>query len=409
MNEQHLNNLAELAVKTGVNLQPGQKLVINTPIEAVDFARRIAAIAFAAGAKDVRMNYNDEKFTKIRYDHGELEIFQSLPQWLIDRQMSVVEEGYAIISIYADDPDLLKDVDPEKIKAATQASHQALAAYQRAVMNNENRWLVISVPTLGWARKVYPGVDDAVAMEQLWEDIFKATRADQDDPVAAWQAHNENFAAKEKYLNEMKFDRFIYRNDSGTNLTVGMPAGYIFSGGSEIAADGVPFFPNMPTEEVFSAPHKDRVDGTVAASYPLVYNGQVIDKFSLTFKDGKVVDFDAEVGKDVLEALLTTSENADRLGEIALVPYHSPISDMNLLFYNTLFDENASCHFALGAAYPMCLEGGTKMSTEELQAHGLNYSTTHEDFMVGTEDLSIIGVTKEGEEVAIFVDGDWAF
>ncbi|MDO4289323.1 MAG: aminopeptidase [Eubacterium sp.] len=406
MNNQQ--KLAELAVKIGVNLQPDQSLVINTPIECSDFARMVAEAAYKAGAWDVRMNYSDEKFSRIRYKNAGLKALEEVPQWFVDKQKDVVSRGAAVISIYAEDPDLFADVDPTKIKAASAAVQRATEAYHMAMMNNQCRWCVVSVPTAGWAKKVFPDVPEDEATDKLWAAILKATRADLEDPVAAWQACNQNFEAKTKFLNDHQFDKFIYKNGRGTCIEVGMPENHIWAGGSEKAQDGVEFFPNIPTEEVFCAPHRDRINGTLVSSHPLVYNGQLIDKFSLSFKDGVVTGYTAQVGQDALKTLVEASKGSDRLGEIALVPYHSPISDMNLLFYNTLFDENASCHFALGAAYPTCVEGGETMDPEALKAAGLNYSTTHVDFMVGTEDLSIVGVKKDGTEVQIFKDGDWA-
>ena len=401
--------LAELAVKIGVNIQPGQSLVVNAPIECSPFARMVAQAAYDAGARDVVMNYSDEKFSRIRYKSAALEVFETVPQWFVDKQNYFVDNQFAVISIYAEDPDLFADVDPTKIKTASAAVQKATEAYHMAMMNNQCRWCVVSVPTTGWAKKVFPGVDESTAVDMLWDAILKATRADQDDPVMAWQAFNKNFEAKTKFLNDHQFDKFIYKNSLGTCVEVGMPKNHIWAGGSEAAADGVEFFPNIPTEEVFCAPHRDRVNGTLVSSHPLVYNGKLIDKFSLTFKDGVVTDYAAEVGQDALKTLVEASEGSNRLGEIALVPYHSPISDMNLLFYNTLFDENASCHFALGAAYPTCVKDGDTMDVPALTDAGLNYSTTHVDFMVGTADLSIVGVTAAGQEIQIFKDGDWAF
>lgn len=404
----HQQKLAELAVKIGVNIQPDQSLIINSPIECSAFARCVAEAAYAAGARDVVMNYNDEKFSRIRYKNAALEVFEQVPQWFIDKQNYLVDQHFAVISIYAENPDLFSDVDPLKIKTASVAVQKATEKYHMAMMNNQCRWCVISVPTAGWAKKVFPDDPEEIAVEKLWEAIFKATRADQENPVDAWYRFNKSFEAKTRFLNDHQFDRFIYKNQLGTDIEVGMPKNHIWAGGSETAADGVDFFPNIPTEEVFCAPHRDRINGTLVSSHPLVYNGQLIDDFSLTFKDGVVIDYQAKIGHETLKTLIEASEGSDRLGEIALVPYHSPISNMNLLFYNTLFDENASCHFALGAAYPTCVENGEEMDPETLKAAGLNYSTTHVDFMIGTEDLSIIGIEADGTEIPIFVDGDWA-
>lgn len=408
MQKENLQKLAKLAVRIGVNIQKDQNLVVNSPIECSEFARALAEEAYKAGARDVSINYSDEKFSKIRYTHADLDVFKEVPDWFVAKQNNAVEKGSALISVYADDPDLLKDVDPEKIKTASAAIQSATEAYHMAMMNNECRWCVVSVPTVGWAAKVFPGVEPETAVDMLWESIFKATRADQDDPIAAWHQFNKSFEDKTRFLNHSQFVKFIYKNSLGTDIEVGMPENHIWAGGSEKAADGVEFFPNIPTEEVFSAPHKDKVNGTLVSSHPLVYNGQLIDNFSLTFKDGKVVSYQAETGEEALKNLIEASEGSNYLGEISFVPYHSPISDMDTLFYNTLFDENASCHFALGAAYPTCVKDGSSMSVDELKEAGLNYSTTHVDFMVGTEDLSITGIQADGTQVPIFVNGDWA-
>ncbi|MEG0076143.1 MAG: aminopeptidase [Eubacterium sp.] len=408
MHTNNMKKLAELTVKIGVNIQPRQNLIINSPIECSEFARALAESAYKAGARDVMINYNDEKFSKIRYTHATLDVFKEVAPWFVDKQNDTIKKGCAVISVYADDPDLLKDVDPEKIKTASGAIQKATESYHMAMMNNECRWCVVSVPTIGWATKVFPGVEDETAVDMLWDAIFKATRADQDDPIEAWYTFNKNFEDKTNFLNKKQFVKFIYKNSLGTHLEVGMPENHIWAGGSEKASDQIEFFPNIPTEEIFSAPHKDQVNGTLVSSHPLVYNGQLIDHFSFVFKDGKVADYNAEIGQDALKNLVEASEGSNQLGEISFVPYHSPISDMNLLFYNTLFDENASCHFALGAAYPTCVENGSKLSVEALKTAGLNYSTTHVDFMVGTKDLSIIGIEKDGTEIPIFTNGDWS-
>lgn len=402
-------NLADIAVAIGVNLQKGQKLIINSPIECAEFARIVAECAFNRGAGDVSIRYNDEKFARLRYDMASIDALTTIPKWQIDRMNAYVDDGDAVISIYADDPDVMAGVDSEKVKAASNASQQAAVNYHLAVINDRIRWCVISVPTVGWAKKVFPDLSREKAVDALWNAIFKATRTDQPDPLSAWKAHDESFQEKCNFLNEHQFDAFIYKNSIGTDIKVGMPKNHIWAGGSETAQDGIEFFPNIPTEEIFSAPDKNRINGTLAASHPLVYNGQLIDHFSLTFKDGVVTEYQAETGEEALKSLVEANKGSNMLGEISFVPYHSSISDLNILFYNTLFDENASCHFALGSAYPTCIEGGQNMSEDELSQAGLNISTTHVDFMVGTKDLSIIGLDTDGNETPIFINGDWAF
>lgn len=408
MNNNSRQKLAEITVKIGVNLQEHQKLVINAPLDCADFARILSKTAFEAGALDVMVNYSDQKLARIRYDHATTEVLTQVPDWQRDKYQYIIDEGAAIISIHAEDPTVLAGVDTTKVQAASNAIQKAAASYQQAITNSERRWCVISVPTTGWAKKVFPELEEAEAVESLWTAIFQATRTDLPDPVAAWTHHDAQFEEKCRFLNTHQFDTLVYKNNRGTNIRVGMPKNHLWSGGSEVAGDGISFFPNIPTEEIFCAPDKNRIDGTLVASHPLVYQGQLIDDFSLTFKAGQVVDYRAGVGLDALKSLVTANKGSDYLGEIALVPYDSPISNMDILFYNTLFDENASCHFALGSAYPMCVEGGQKMDEAQLEAVGLNTSMTHVDFMVGTEDLSIVGVDAQGNETPIFVSGNWA-
>ncbi len=398
-------NLAEISVKIGVNLQPGQELFINSPIETADFARLIAKSAFDAGAKDVHVNYQDEKLSKLRYEGADKETLSEIPDWFKLKYDEILDKKGAVISIHASDPDLLSGIDQEKILASVKAREEATREYSDAIMADDVRWCVISVPTDSWAKKVFP--QSSTPVDDLWKAIFKTTYTDQEDPVACWREKDKAFKARAEKLNEKQYKALRYKNSRGTDITVGLPKNYIFSGGSEKAKDGVEFFPNLPTEELFSAPDKDRVDGTLVSAYPLVYNGKIIDRFSLTFKDGKVVDYKAEIGEDALDSLIHVSEGSDHLGEVALVPYDSAISNMNLLFYNTLFDENASCHFALGAAYPTCVKGGENMRPEELEKAGLNQSPTHVDFMVGTDDLKITGVLEDGTEEKIFENGNF--
>ncbi|MCH4072782.1 aminopeptidase [Pseudoramibacter sp.] len=404
-----LNNLAQIACDLGVNLQPGQKLLINTPVSCSDFARLIAEKAFERNAKDVMIQYHDEYFSKIRYQHADLEALTSIPKWQQEKMNDYVNQNFAIISIYAEDPDAMQDVDAAKIVAANKAMQKAGKRYQNAILNDQIRWCVISVPTSGWAHKVFPELPVEEAVQKLWDAVFYSTRTDVKDPIHAWQTHNNNFHQKVNFLNQHQFKELIYTSSSGTNLHVGMPENHIWSGGSEVAQDGISFFPNMPTEEIFCAPHKDRINGKLVSTHPLVYNGQLIDHFQFTFKDGIVTDFSAEQGYETLKALIESTSGSNQLGEVSFVPYDSPIQNLNLLFYNTLFDENASCHFALGAAYPSCIKNGQSMDDKELTAAGLNVSDTHVDFMVGSSDLDIVGVDSEGKTCQIFKDGNWAF
>ena len=403
-----MKNLAGITVQIGINVQPGQPVVINTPVECADFARLLAQAAYEAGAGDVLLDYSDARLARLRYDNVSIERLTNIPNWKIDKLHSRLDEGAAMISIHADDPSVMAGVDTSKVLAASRASQAATKFYHEAVITNANRWCVISVPTPGWAKKVFPDLSETEAVSALWEAIFKATRTDLPDPVAAWRQHDDSFKSIAGYLNQKQFKILHYKNSLGTDFTIGMPDNHVWAGGSENAKDGVNFFPNIPTEEIFSAPHKDTANGTLVAAYPLVYHGQLIENFSLTFKDGVVVDFSAETGYEALDSLIHSCPGSDRLGEIALVPARSPISEMGILFYNTLFDENAACHFALGSCYPECVAGGAELSEAEQNAIGLNTSDTHVDFMVGTTDLTITGIDADGNAWPIFIDGNFA-
>lgn len=403
-----LEKYARLTVETGVNIQPGQTLVVNTPIECAAFARAIATAAYQRGARDVVMNWKDELFAKIRFLHAPTEVFGEFPDWQREFYLSYARQGAAFVTIAASDPELLRAVDPARVALAEKTGSTALAAYREMLMSNRNTWSIVSVPTTAWAQKVFPGEAADAAARKLWQAIIKTVRVDRDDPVAAWEKHKQVLQRRREFLNKHQFKSLHYRNALGTDLTIALPDGHIWLGGSEFTPAGVEFVANMPTEEVFTLPQRTGVNGTVVSSKPLNYNGNLIENFSFTFRDGKVVDFRADKGAAVLEKLLQTDDGASHLGEVSLVPYDSPISQANILFYNTLFDENASCHLALGKAYPVCLQGGADMSEEELAAAGANDSLIHVDFMVGTKDLEITGTTVAGQEVAVFRRGNFA-
>ena len=404
-----LDKYANLCVRVGINIQKDQPLVINAPVEGVEFVRLLAKRAYEAGAKEVYVNWNDGDITRMKFEYAPMEVFENFPKWYADGMEDYAEKGAGFISISAQDPYLLKGIDPKKIAANNKSSSIALKKFREYTMNDINSWCVISIPTKKWAKRVFPDVNEEEAVEKLWDAIFKALRIYEEDPVEAWKNHLNNIESKVKFLNEMNFKKLHYKSSNGTDLEVELPEGHIWAGGGGNNSKGVYFVANMPTEEVFTMPHKYRVNGVVYSTKPLNYGGNLINNFSLTFKDGKVVDFTAEEGYEVLKDLLDLDEGAKRLGEVALVPYDSPISNSNIIFYNTLFDENASCHFALGKAYPTNLKGGPDMNEEELDKAGVNDSLTHVDFMVGTDDLSIVGETREGKKVQIFEKGNWAF
>ncbi|MCF6460226.1 aminopeptidase [Clostridium sp. Cult3] len=404
-----LDEYAKLCVEVGINLQKGQPLVINAPVEGADFVRLVAKHAYALGAKEVHVNWNDEALIKMKYENAPMEVFENFPKWYADGLEEYAEEGAGFLSIYSQDPELLKEIDPKKIAANNRASSMALKDFRKYTMNDLNAWCVVSIPTQGWANRVFPEVSDEEAMKKLWQAIFMATRMDLEDPIKAWEEHLKNLEEKVNFLNEKKFKKLHYKSSNGTDLEVELPEGHIWAGGGGKNSKDVFFVANMPTEEVFTMPLKTGVNGIVHSTKPLNYGGNLIDNFKLTFENGKVVDFEAKQGYEVLKDLFSLDEGAKHLGEVALVPYDSPISNSNIIFLNTLFDENASCHFAFGKAYPTNIEGGENMTDEELEKAGVNDSLTHVDFMVGSKDLSIVGETKDGKRIQIFENGNWAF
>ncbi|MCC0699371.1 aminopeptidase [Clostridioides sp. ZZV15-6383] len=404
----NLEKYAELAIKVGVNIQPGQSLLIKSPIECADFARNALKEAYKCGAKNVYIEWSDEESTLIKYLYAPDETFHEFPKWTAEQYVDIAKEGGAFLSVYAQNPDLLKDVDPERVANFQKASGKALKEWRSYTLTDKCKWSIVSVPTKDWAKKVFPNLSEDKAIEKLWDTIFKCSRVDGQDPIKAWEEHNENLKSKMDFLNKNNFKTLKYKS-SKTNLTLDLPKGHIWLSGASKDPNGISFNPNIPTEEIFGMPHKFKVNGTVYSTKPLVYGGNIIDNFFLTFKDGKIIDFSAEKGFETLKKLIETDEGSHYLGEVALVPYNSPISDTNTIFYNTLYDENASCHFAIGSAYKTCLEGGNNLKDEELDEYGVNDSLTHVDFMVGSADMDIIGETYDGKQIQIFKNGNWAF
>ena len=402
--EKNLEKYAELAVKVGVNIQPGQTLLVRTPIECAPFVRKVVKKAYDLGAKEVHIEWSDEECSLIKYLNAPEETFNEFPKWISDQYVDIAKNGGAFLTIYAQNPDLLKDVDPKRVANAQKASAKALQEWRSYTLSDKSKWSIVSVPTVSWSKKVFPGVSEEEAVEKMWEAIFKCTRVDQEDPIEAWNKHNKDLKTRMNFLNDSKFKK-LYFKSSKTDITMELPEGHIWASGASKAPNGIDFNPNIPTEEVFTLPHKFGVNGVVASTKPLVYGGNVINNFTLTFKDGKIVDFTAEEGYETLSNLISTDEGSHYLGEVALVPFKSPISDTNIVFYNTLYDENASCHFAIGTAYKSCIENGVNIPEEELDKYGINFSMTHVDFMIGSSDMDIVGETANGEKVQIFKDG----
>lgn len=404
-----IEKYADLIVKKGLNIQKDGLLFINSPIECASFARKVSEKAYKAGAKDVYINYGDENFSKIRFENASMETLKNVPSFEVEKYLYYQREGASFLSISASNPELLKDIDSKKVAAFSQSRSIALKDYYAKVMNNENAWCVVSLPTVAWAKKVFPDLSEEKAVEALWEAIFKIVRVDLEDPNTEWTNHSNNLKEKIKSFKKYNFKTLKYSNSLGTDLEIELPEGHIWCGGSDFTSKGLEFIANIPTEEIFTLPKKTGVNGIVYSTKPLNHSGTLITDFSLTFKDGKIVDFTAKEGYYALKELIETDEGSHYLGEVALVPYDSPISNSNILFYNTLFDENASCHLAIGRAYGSCIEGGEQMSEEELEKHGVNDSLQHVDFMVGSKDLNIIGITHSGEEIQVFKDGNFTF
>ena len=400
---------ANLLIKAGLNLQKGQALVIHCPVDCADFARLCADAAYDAGCKEVFLDWSDDYIRRQRYLRADESTFDKFPAWQKLLYLDTASQGAAQLSILATDPELLKGVEPDRIKRANVVQGTELKEYLDKVSASEFQWCVASAPTASWAAKVFPdkNIDDAVGA--LQDAIYSTVRIfDDGDPFELWEEHRRDVGRRKDTLTGYNFNSLHYKNSIGTDVTVGLPHNHFWEGGFETAKNSIDFCANMPTEEIFTSPLKTGVNGVIVSSKPLAHNGNIIDNFKLTLENGKIIKAEAERGQDTLENALSLDEGASYLGEVALVAHDSPISSQNILFYNTLFDENASCHFAFGNAYP-CVKGGRDMTAEQRIEAGLNDSITHVDFMIGTHDLSIVGTTHNGQEIPVFVDGNFAF
>lgn len=406
--KQLIKDYAGLLIKSGLNIQKGQRLSISSPVECADFARLCAEAAYEAGCKEVLMRWSDDELTRMKYLKAADEVFDVCNSWVIDYLDTLSEEGAAFLTIHAEDPDLLNGVDPDRIKRAQISSGKALEAYHARITSSECPWCVCSVPSKAWAKAVFPELGEEDAVARLWKEILASVRVDGGDAIKNWRDHTEKLKKHVDILNSYNFKTLRYKNSAGTDLTVDLPEGHYWAGGDEKSGTGIMFSPNMPTEEVFTLPHKDSMNGTIVATKPLSHNGTLIDGFSFRVENGKITEVHAEKGEDILRDAISVDEGASYFGEVALVPFDSPISNSKVLFFNTLFDENASCHFAFGEAYPQ-IKGSENMSKEELSEKGANFSMTHVDFMVGSEDLQITGITHDGEEIPVFINGNFAF
>lgn len=405
-----LKEYARLLVEVGLNLQPGQTPSIESDVEYAPLTRLCVAACYDRGAREVVVHYGDDVNTRETFLRADEAVFGEFPGYMKARFDWLLEQKAPRLSITGSDPELLKGVDPERIQTRRKVSSQNTKAYFDALMASKFQWCVAAYPTLSWAEKAFPDKKGEAALDALWEAIFSVCRITGDGKaVDRWKENVATIARRAKTLNDCQFASLRYTNSLGTKLTIRLPEHHVWAGGSERSAAGVEFMANIPTEEIFTAPRWDGVDGRVYAALPLALNGNLVKDFWLEFKAGRIVDVHAGEGEEVLRRAIDLDEGARYLGEVALVPYDSPIRNTGILFYETLFDENASCHLAFGRAYASCVRGGEDMSEEEKKAAGLNNSLTHVDFMVGTRDLSIVGTTHDGKEIPVFLDGNFAF
>lgn len=397
---------AELAVRAGLGLQQGQELVITAPLDAVTLVRRITEHAYRAGASLVTTFYVDDEATLARYRYAPDGSFDYAAAWLYDGIAAAYRSGAARLGITGTNPALLGGQDPAKIARANVALSRVSKPAMELITRHEINWSIVAAATPAWAKIVFPEADETTAMERLWDAIFAASRLNNEDPIAAWREHGANLQHRAALLNAKRYSALKYTGP-GTNLEIGLADGHLWLGGGTTALNGIACQPNIPTEEVFTTPHRERVHGTVRATKPLSYQGTLIEDISVRFEKGAVVEAHARTGESVLQQMIGTDEGARRLGEVALVPHSSPISSSGLLFSNTLFDENAACHIAMGQAYSTCLEGGDTLSPEQLKARGANESLIHVDWMIGSGELDIDGVTASGTQEPLMRRGEW--
>lgn len=405
---ENLKKYARLIAETGVNVQDNHTVVLQISVNQAPLARLITEEAYRLGAAEVIVQWSDETIQREFLAHAATDRIENVPQYKIDQTDDWIAKGASRISVVSSNPDALAGVDAQRVAAFQAANGKALVNLRKATQANKVSWTVVAAASEGWAAKVFPEL--ATSEEQvdaLWNEIFKTTRIYEENPVIAWDIHDKKLQEKAAELNEQQFTALHY-TAPGTDLTIGLPKNHLWEGAGSYNARGEEFMANMPTEEVFTAPDSRRVDGYVSSTKPLSYAGTIISGMKFTFKDGKVVEFSAEQGEEALKNLLAIDEGAKHLGEVALVPDPSPISQSGLIFYNTLFDENASNHLAFGSAYAFNLQGGTEMSEEELAEAGLNRSQTHVDFMVGSDKMNIDGIKEDGTIVPVFRNGDWA-
>ncbi|WP_283613753.1 aminopeptidase [Ligilactobacillus aviarius] len=405
--EEKLQKYAELIVKVGVNVQPGQEVVLYINVEQQHLAHLIVKEAYKAGAGKVMIKWSDTFAQREFLEHASDEFLENVPEFAKEEAQYIADHRCCRISMMSEDPGAFGGIDQKRVAAYQSANGKALMPVRQATQNNDLSWTVVAAASPAWAERVFPDLKGEAAVDRLWEEIFKTTRIDREDPIQAWKDHDTKLHEKEDWLNKEQFSALHYTSPR-TDLTIGLPENHVWEGGGSKNAAGIEFMANMPTEECFTAPDNRRIDGYVTSTKPLSYAGNILENMKFTFKDGKVVEATAEKGQAVLDHLLETDDGVRSLGEVSLVPDPSPISQSGITFFNTLFDENASDHLALGAAYPFNVQGGTKMNKDQLKAKGINFSQAHVDFMVGSADMNIDGIKKDGTIVPVFRNGDWA-
>lgn len=408
--KEKLQQYAELLVKVGMNVQPKQPVFIRSSVETLELTHLIVEEAYHCGSSDVRVVYSDPTLKRLKFENESVEHFANheIKSYDVEARMDYVKRGAANLALISEDPDLMDGIDSQKLQAFQQQNARAFKGYMESVQKNQFPWVVAAFPSKAWAKRVYPELSVEEAYIKFIDEVFDIVRIDGNDPVENWRQHIANLSVYAQKLQQKNYHALHYVSE-GTDLTVGLAKNHIWEDAtSYVNGKEQAFIANIPTEEVFTAPDRNRVDGYVTNKLPLSYNGTIIDQFKLMFKDGEIIDFSAEKGEAVLKDLINTDEGSRRLGEVALVPDDSPISNRNTIFYNTLFDENAACHLAIGSAYAFNIQGGTEMTVEEKIASGLNDSNVHVDFMIGSSDLTIYGIFEDGSKELVFENGNWA-
>ena len=408
MKKEQLQKYAELLAKVGLNIQEGQTVFVEAALDQPDFVTMVVEECYKAGASEVYVDWSHQPVAKLGSNYRTLESLSTMAPWLKAKWQFKAENYSCRLWIESEDPDGMKGADQEKLSKARQALYPQIKPY-RTALENKHQWCIAAVPGKAWAKKVFPNLSEEEAMEEMWKVILYTSRADGDDPVAAWQAHNEDLDKRCSFLNGLGLKYLEYKSANGTDLKVELLEDGIFAGGNEKTLQGNVFNPNIPTEEVFTSPKAGAAEGIVYSTKPLSYMGELIENFSMRFENGRIVEVMAEKGEELLKKMVSMDEGAGMLGECALIPYDSPINESGVLFYNTLFDENASCHFAVGHGFNECLKGFENLTDEQCKEKGINDSMIHVDFMIGSRDMSIVGVTKDGKRIQIFENGTWAF